>query len=144
MAPFVLLHLGRPDNITIYALEHKEVSMTQKAALVLEIGGAIYGSYKQRFMRLCAPPSSSCSSWAPTSTWRGQLRYGELPLTTFAVQQPGERSYGASHLRTKAVGRLTMTLCLMLTALSVSPWVPSLTIKSTVGGMSHLILAGRM
>ncbi|KAF7087429.1 hypothetical protein CFC21_090616 [Triticum aestivum] len=57
-APFLLLHLGRPDNITSYALENKELSPTQKAALVLEIGGAIYGSYKQRFMRhdraLCA------------------------------------------------------------------------------------------
>ncbi|XP_037449033.1 uncharacterized protein LOC119318557 isoform X2 [Triticum dicoccoides] len=50
-APFLLLHLGRPDNITSYALEHNELSPTQKAALVLEIGGAIYGSYKQRFMR---------------------------------------------------------------------------------------------
>ncbi|VAI63194.1 unnamed protein product [Triticum turgidum subsp. durum] len=50
-APFLLLHLGRPDNITSYALEHNELSPTQKAVLVLEIGGAIYGSYKQRFMR---------------------------------------------------------------------------------------------
>jgi len=50
-APFLLLHLGRPDNITSYALENKGLSPTQKAVLVLAIVGAVYGSYKQRFMR---------------------------------------------------------------------------------------------
>ncbi|KAM3207158.1 hypothetical protein ACQJBY_062399 [Aegilops geniculata] len=50
-APFLLLHLGRPDNITSYALENKGLSPTQKAVLILAIVGAIYGSYKQRFMR---------------------------------------------------------------------------------------------
>ncbi|KAM3195735.1 hypothetical protein ACQJBY_071728 [Aegilops geniculata] len=50
-APFLLLHLGRPDNITSYTLENKGLSPTQKAVLILAIVGAIYGSYKQRFMR---------------------------------------------------------------------------------------------
>ncbi|XBI35090.1 hypothetical protein VPH35_120825 [Triticum aestivum] len=50
-APFLLLHLGRPDNITSYALENKGLSPTQKAVLILAIVGAICGSYKQRFMR---------------------------------------------------------------------------------------------
>lgn len=36
-APFLLLHLGRPDNITSYALENKGLWPTHIAGLVLEI-----------------------------------------------------------------------------------------------------------
>ncbi|XBI50774.1 hypothetical protein VPH35_114133 [Triticum aestivum] len=49
-APFLLLHLGRPDIITSYALENKRLSPSHIVGLILPIGGAIYGSYKQRFM----------------------------------------------------------------------------------------------
>ncbi|VAI63841.1 unnamed protein product [Triticum turgidum subsp. durum] len=49
-APFLLLHLGRPDNITSYALENKGLSVPRIVGLIVQIGGAIYGSYNQGFM----------------------------------------------------------------------------------------------
>ncbi|KAF7081725.1 hypothetical protein CFC21_085636 [Triticum aestivum] len=49
-APFLLLHLGHPDNITSYGLENKKLTPPHIVGPILAIGGAIYGSYKQRFM----------------------------------------------------------------------------------------------
>jgi hypothetical protein len=48
--PFLLLHLGRPDNITAYSLEDNLVSWRIILGVILDLFGAFYGAYKQRFM----------------------------------------------------------------------------------------------
>ncbi|XBI50252.1 hypothetical protein VPH35_113688 [Triticum aestivum] len=94
-APFLLLHLGRPDNITSYALEHQELSMTQKPALVLKIGGAIYGSYKQRFMRGDAALRAAFF----IMLFLGSYKYGCRPATLDPVPRPGRPGFLATMRR---------------------------------------------
>ncbi|VAH42025.1 unnamed protein product [Triticum turgidum subsp. durum] len=47
-APFLLLHLGGPDNITAYALQDNQLWLRHLQTLVLQVGGAAYVIYKNR------------------------------------------------------------------------------------------------
>lgn len=41
-APFLLLHLGGPDNITAYSLEDNELWLRHLLGLVVQVGVAVY------------------------------------------------------------------------------------------------------
>lgn len=44
-APFLLLHLGRPDNISTYALEDNTLSLRQALQVALQVAGTSYVLY---------------------------------------------------------------------------------------------------
>ncbi|XP_025880452.1 uncharacterized protein [Oryza sativa Japonica Group] len=46
-APFLLLHLGRPDNITAYALQDNQLWLRHLQILVVQVLGAGYVVYKR-------------------------------------------------------------------------------------------------
>ncbi|GJN12353.1 hypothetical protein PR202_ga30624 [Eleusine coracana subsp. coracana] len=50
-APFLLLHLGGPDNISAYALEDNKLSLRQGFHLVAQVAGASYVLYKHVYLR---------------------------------------------------------------------------------------------
>lgn len=45
--PFLMLHLGGPDNITAYALEDNQLWQRHLEMLVVQVLGATYALYKQ-------------------------------------------------------------------------------------------------
>lgn len=48
--PFLLLHLGLPDTISAYSLEDNVLSARQVFDISSDLGGALYGAYKQKLM----------------------------------------------------------------------------------------------
>lgn len=50
-APFLLQHLGGPDNISAYSLEDNVLSGRQALNVLVQVGGAIYVVYKHIYLR---------------------------------------------------------------------------------------------
>ncbi|TVU07025.1 hypothetical protein EJB05_47064, partial [Eragrostis curvula] len=49
-APFLLLHLGGPDNISAYSLEDSKLSLRQALHVVMQVMGASYVLYKHVYL----------------------------------------------------------------------------------------------
>uniref|UniRef100_A0ACD5XJS2 Uncharacterized protein n=1 Tax=Avena sativa TaxID=4498 RepID=A0ACD5XJS2_AVESA len=49
-APFLLQHLGGPDNISAYSLQDNQLSGRQALSVVVQVGGAVYVIYKHIYM----------------------------------------------------------------------------------------------
>jgi hypothetical protein len=70
-APFLLLHLGGPDNITAYALEDNQLWKRHLLTLIVQVLGATYVLYKHIagsiMMRRysCSSPASSSTASGP-------------------------------------------------------------------------------
>ena len=72
-APFLLLHLGGPDNITAYSLEDNELWLRHLLGLVVQVGVAFYV-----FLR----------SWAGT-----RLTFLSIPMLVAGIIKYGERTW---------------------------------------------------
>lgn len=72
-APFLLLHLGGPDNITAYSLEDNELWLRYLLGLVVQVGVAVYV-----FIR----------SWTSTT-----LNFLAIPMFVAGIIKYGERTW---------------------------------------------------
>ncbi|KAF6993230.1 hypothetical protein CFC21_010149 [Triticum aestivum] len=104
--PFLLLHLGRPDNITAYTLEDNMLSWRLVLDVFVDLGGALYGAYKHRFMaddwNLCAAFSImyflGCYKYWERAVALRQGTFSRIrssnekkPLMSFTADQPGRQ-----------------------------------------------------
>jgi hypothetical protein len=73
-APFLLLHLGGPDNITAYSLEDNSLWLRHLQTLTVQVIGAAYVIYKYSYV-ICGGTLLLLASLSMFVT--GLVKYGE-------------------------------------------------------------------